>query len=373
VTGTERYRAVAEETLDYMLRELALDEGAFASAQDADTNGIEGLTYTWTPEEGAPAELLQPFEHGRSIIRGELGADTRARLFELREQREKPLRDDKAVAAWNGLALAAVAEAGRRLERTDYLDAARRLAEFLLGPLSDAEGRLHRTYRAGQARGTGYLEDYADVANGLYELHVATGELRWLEEARRLAAMIVDLFADAERGGFFLSPVHGERLVARQKDLDDHPTPSGNSMAAFVLLRLARVYGDDDLERRATSVFRLVRDTLTRAPTAFGHALSALDLHFSPRRELAIVGPPESDVARAALAPYDPNAVVAFGPAEGVPLLEGKELVDGRPAVYVCERFACRVPVTDPDELSINGRGDGGGAVPETGDSRRRS
>jgi hypothetical protein len=122
-------------------------------------------------------------------------------------------------------------------------------------------------------------------------------------------------------------------------------------MAAFVLLRLARVYGDDELERRATGVFRLVRDALLRAPTAFGHALSALDLHFSPRRELAIVGPPDSEVARAALAPYDPNAVVAFGPAEGVPLLEAKGLVDGRPAVYVCERFACRAPVTDPSDL----------------------
>jgi len=351
VTGEERYRRVAEQTLEYVLRELRLPEGQLASAQDADTEGVEGLTFTWAPGEGAPEELLQPFEHGRFVLRGELDEETRARLFELREQRPKPLRDDKAIASWNGMAVAALAEAGRRLERGDFVAAAVDAAEFLLGPLSGDDGRLFRTHRAGRSKGTGYLEDYAHVANGLYELHVATGEARWLLEAHRLAVLAVDLFADEERGGFFLSPAHGEALVARTKDLDDHPTPSGNSMLAYVLLRLARIYGDDELERRAVAVFRLVRDALARAPTAFGHMLCALDLHFSPPREIAILGPPESEVARAALAGFDPNAVVAFGPADGVPLLEGKTLVDGRPAVYVCERFACQAPVTEPEEL----------------------
>ena len=351
VTGEERYRRVAEQTLEYVLRELRLPEGQLASAQDADTEGVEGLTFTWAPAEGAPEELLQPFEHGRFVLRGELDEETRARLFELREQRPKPLRDDKAIASWNGMAVAALAEAGRRLERGDFVAAAVDAAEFLLGPLSGDDGRLFRTHRAGRSKGTGYLEDYAHVANGLYELHVATGEARWLLEAHRLAVLAVDLFADEERGGFFLSPAHGEALVARTKDLDDHPTPSGNSMLAYVLLRLARIYGNDELERRAVGVFRLVRDALARAPTAFGWMLCALDLHFSPPREIAILGPPESEVARAALAGFDPNAVVAFGPADGVPLLEGKTLVDGRPAVYVCERFACQAPVTEPEEL----------------------
>ena len=177
VTGTERYRDVAEETLDYMLRELRLDDGGFASAQDADTDGVEGLTYTWTQDDGVPAELLLPFEHGRFIIRGELDPDLRARLFEQREQRPKPLRDDKAIASWNGLALAALAEGGRRLDRQDLVDAAVGCAEFVLGPLSTPEGRLLRTWREGRAKHAGVLEDYADVANGLYELHVATGEL----------------------------------------------------------------------------------------------------------------------------------------------------------------------------------------------------
>src|SRR5262249_34115838 len=153
---------------------------------------------------------------------------------------------------------AALAECGRFLDRADWIDAARELAAFLLGPLSTLDGRLHRTWRDGLAKGTGYLDDYANVANGLYELHVATGELRWLEQARRLAALAIELFADDERGGFFQSPVDGERLVARKKELDDHPAPSGNSMLAYVLLRLARIYGDDAFEERALSVLRLV-------------------------------------------------------------------------------------------------------------------
>jgi uncharacterized protein len=346
VTGSERYRKVVEQTCEYLLRELRLPEGGFASAQDADTDGVEGLTYTWTEEEDVPRELLHPFEHGRFVLRGELDEATRARLFAERERRPKPLRDDKVVASWNGLTVAALAEAGRRLGRSELVDAARACAEFLLGPLSTAEGRLFRTWRAGQARHGGVLEDYADAAHGLYELHVATGELRWLHESRRLALLAVELFGDDERGGFFLTPVDGEQLVTRKKEFDDQPTPSGNSMLAFVLLRLARLWGDDELERRAVGVFRFVAPQIPHAPSAFGHALCALDLHFSPPRELAVIGPPDAAVARRELAPFDPNAVIAFGPSEDVPLLRGKDYVDGRPAVYVCENFACQAPVT---------------------------
>jgi uncharacterized protein YyaL (SSP411 family) len=334
-----------------MLRELLLPEGGFASAQDADTDGVEGLTFTWTEEEGAPAALLEQFEHGRSIIRGDVDEETRARLFELRERRPKPLRDDKSISSWNGLALAALAEAGRRLERPDWVEAARNLGSFLLGPLSGEDGRLRRSRRDGRTSGPGYLDDYANVAHGLLELHVATGELRWLEEANRLARLAVELFADDDHGGFFLSPVDGERLVARTKELDDHPLPSGNAMLAHVLLRLARIYGDDELERHGLSVLRLVRPAVEGAPAAFGWALSALDLHLCPPRELAIIGPVDSEVARAALAPWQPNTVVAVGQSDDVPLLAGKSLVDGKPSVYVCERFACRAPVTDAAEL----------------------
>jgi uncharacterized protein YyaL (SSP411 family) len=345
VTGEERYRAVAEQTLEYMVHELRLEGGGFASAQDADTDGVEGLTYTWTEEEGVPAELLEPFEHGRSIIRGELDDETRARLLSIRERRPQPFRDDKVIASWNGLALAALAEGARFLPSNTVLQAA-----VALGELLDVDP-LWRTTRDGRAKFPAYLDDYANVAHGFYELHVATGDLRWLHASRRTVDRAIALFGDPERGGFFLSPTDGERLVARQKSLEDNPIPSGNSMLAFVCLRLARIWGDDELERQAVGALRLVGDYLTRAPSAFGWALCALDLHLSPPRELAIAGGPGSPVARAALAGFDPNVVVGFGPAHDVPLLAGKDLVDGRPAVYACERFACHAPVTDPAEL----------------------
>jgi uncharacterized protein YyaL (SSP411 family) len=357
VTGRERYREVVEETLEYLLRELAVDGGGLASAQDADTNGIEGLTYTWTPEEadaaGLPHETLQPFEHGRHVVRGRLAKGQRRGVLAVRDERPQPFRDDKALASWNGLALAALAEASSRLERPDWLKAARALGEFLLGPLSSEDGRLHRSIRDGRVSGPGFLDDYANVAFGLMELHVATGELRWLLEARRLALLAVELFADGEDGGFFLAQADGDARVPRTKDLQDTPVPSGNAMLAWVLLRLARTWGDDDLGHRAASVFRLVEPAVRAAPQVFGWALCGIDLWLSPPREIAVAGSVDAPVARAALAPFQPNAVVAVGPSEEVPLLAGKTLVDGKTAVYVCERFACRAPVTDPANLDV--------------------
>ena len=355
VTGRDRYREIVEEAIEYMLRELALPDGGLASAHDADTDGVEGLTYTWTPEEaagvGLPSDLLEEFEHGRYVVRGELEPQLRARLLAARDERAQPFRDDKALASWNGLALAAVAEAGYRLERDDWLDRASRLGEFLLGALTAPDGRLLRAARDGRTSGYGFLDDYANVAHGLIELHAATGELRWLLEARRLALLAVELFADDEQGGFFLSPADGDARVPRTKDVQDTPIPSGNSMLAHVLLRLSRIWGEDELERRAVSVFRLSEPALRRAPGFFAWMLCAIDFWLSPPRELAIVGDVGSPVARAALSPFQPRTVVAVGPSDDVPLLAGKELVDGRPAVYVCERFACRAPVTDPAQL----------------------
>jgi uncharacterized protein len=342
--GDERYRRVADLTLDYVVRELALEGGGFASAQDADTDGVEGLTFTWARGEGAPEELFERFEHGRFVLRGELDDETRGSLLAQRAERPQPLRDDKAIASWNGLLLAALAQGGRT-------EPAVALAEFLLGPLSTADGRLHRTWRDGVAKGTGYLEDYADVAYGLIELHVATGEPRFLLEGHRLATLAVDLFGDDDAGGFFQTPRDGERLVARKKELDDHPTPSGNAMLAYVLLRLARIWGDDELERRGVGVLRLVRDELTRAPSALGWLLVALDQHLAPHREIAIVGDPAAPVARAAVSGAAPTDVIAFGPAEDVPLLAGRTEVDGRTAVYLCESFVCGLPVTEPERV----------------------
>jgi hypothetical protein len=341
VTGNDRYREVAERTVDYLLRELWIDGEGFASAQDADTEGVEGLTFTWAPGEGAPDELLEPFEHGRFVLRGELDEDTRKRLLAIRAERPQPARDDKVITSWNGLALAALAEAGRTLGRADVLARAVELAELLTG------GEIVRSRRAGRASGPGFLDDYANLVHGIYELHVATGDLRWLRESRRIAFEAVERFGDDEHGGFFMTPRDGEELVARKKDFDDHPTPSGNSMLAYVLLRLARIWGDDELERRAASVFRLLLPLLARAPSAFGWTLAALDLYLAPPRELALIAEPSDVIAQQALSHWDPNAVVAFGPAEDVPLLAGKGRVDGKPALYECERFACRAPVTD--------------------------
>jgi hypothetical protein len=357
VTGSARYREIVEETIDYVLRVLSLEGGGLASAEDADTDGVEGLTYTWTPEEaeavGLARELLEPFEHGRLIVRGELEAEVRTRALAERATRPQPFRDEKAIASWNGLALAALSEAGYRLEREDWLVAARELGGFLLGPLSGADGRLLRSTRDGRASGAGFLDDYANVAYGLLELHVATGEIRWLLEARRLALLAAELFGDEERGGFYLSPADGDERVARTKDLQDTPVASGSSMLAWVLLRLARLWGDDELERLAVSAFRLVEPAIRRAPGAFAWALCGLDLWLSPPREIAVAGPVGSPVARAALEPFQPRTVVAVGPSEEVPLLAGKGLVDGRPAVYVCERFVCRAPVTEPEEVFV--------------------
>ena len=259
-----------------------------------------------------------------------------------------PFRDDKAITAWNGMALAAFAEAAHRLERPDYLEVALDLARFLGETMADGEGGLLRTYRDGVAKIDGYLEDYAHVANGYVELHWATGDPRWLEEAYRLAQR-AQAFADPERGGWF---VGDHDLVARRKEFDDHPTPSGNSMMAFVALRLARIWGDEVLERAAVGAFRLARPLLERAPTALGHMLCALDLHFSTPREVAVVGESE-ELRSAALQGFQPNTVFAFAPepTDAVPLLAGRGLVDGSPAAYVCERFACQAPVTSREEL----------------------
>ena len=381
ITGKERYREVVEETLDYLLREMLLPEGGFASAQDADTNGEEGLTYVWTldeldavlePDEAAAVAArygvtTQGNFEGATVLSVvdrdvDVAPEARRRLLEARLRRPQPARDDKALAAWNGYTLAAFAEAGLRLHRPDYVDAARALAAFLLETMTDERGRLLRTYRAGQAKIAGYLDDYANVANGLLELYAATGEHRYLAEANRIARLAIELFADDQRGGFFFTPADGEQLVARKKELDDNPTPSGSSMLAWVLLRLSRIYGDGELERRAVEVSRLAYRYMERAPAAVGWLMCGLELHFAPPQEVAIVGPaddPATEALRdAAFARFEPNAVYAFAEdgddpaASEVPLLTGKGLVDGRPAAYVCQAFACRAPVTDPGALA---------------------
>jgi uncharacterized protein len=375
VTGEERYARVASDTLDFLLRDMRLPEGGFASALDADTEGEEGTTYVWTPAQLADALGAEDarvaaehygvteggnFEGGTTVLRaqGPPPADLdriRAALLERRTRRPQPGRDDKAIAAWNGLALAALAQGGWRLGRPDLLDAARECARFLLGPMTGPDGRLLRTYRAGSARIPAYLDDHAAVCHGLLELALATGEPEWLPPARRLADEALCRFADAEHGGFYQSAADAERLVARHKELDDNPTPSGNSLLCHCLVRLARIYADPELEARAEATLRLAVDGMRNAPHGFGQMLSALDLYLSAPREVAVVGP-TADPGTQALAAavregFHPTVVYAFGDGQddgGIPLLEGRTPVAGAPAAYICERFACRAPLTDP-------------------------
>ncbi len=380
ITGTPRYREVVEETLDYLLRRMLLPGGGIASAEDADTDGHEGVTYVWTPQQlrallsAEEVDAIETFYgveaggnfEGASILQdvGAEGVDpttlatAREKLLLARDQRPQPFRDDKAVVAWNGLALAALAEAGARLQRPDYIEAARNLAEFLSSEASTPEGRLLRTWRDGTAKVPAYLEDYASVAHGLLELYSATGEGSYLNEARRLADLAVELFADEEHGAFFFTARDSEDLIVRKKELDDHPTPSGNSMMASVLLRLSRIYGDAELEARSVGVFGVAHRLLEEAPSAVGYLLAALDFHLSPSQEIAIVGPPDHETTialrRVALDRFSPNTVLAFGDGsdDSVPLLAGKGLLDGAPAAYVCQNFACHAPTSDAEGLA---------------------
>ena len=282
VTGDERYREIVKETVEYMLRELWLAGGGLRVRAGRGHGRRRGPDlHVDAEDEGAPAELLEPFEHGRSILRGELEPELRAGSSSARaaseaaprRQGDRVLERPRARGARRGGAEARAARTGSTRRRV--------LAEFLLGALSAREGGCFAASATAGRAAPGYLDDYANVAHGLLELHVATGELRWLEEASRLAHLAVELFGDDERGGFFLAG-RRRQLVARTKALDDHPLPSGNSMLAHVLLRLARIYGDDELERRAVSVFRLVAPALERAPSAFGWALCALELWLEP-------------------------------------------------------------------------------------------
>jgi uncharacterized protein YyaL (SSP411 family) len=385
VTRDQRYRRVATETLGYLVREMRHPDGGFFSSQDADSEGVEGKFFTWSWDElvdlvgeGAAAAFGATPEGNWA---GEAGARTnvlwrpqaeasggvdlehaRRALFEARERRVHPATDDKVLAGWNAMAIQAFAEAGSAFGDDSLLDVAMTAASFVLSNLRTPEGRLLRSWRDGVAGGPAYADDHALLASALLSLFARTGDLRWFLEARRLADDLIRLFADEERGGFFQTGIDVDPLVVRPKELYDNAVPSGNSVAAEVLQRLALLTGDRDLERLGVSAVRLVRDALGRAPTGFGHALQALDLSLGPTQEVAIVGQPEP--ARAALvdevlaARFLPNVVVAIAApddddaASEVALLRDRPLVDGKPTAYVCHRFACRLPVTSPDDLA---------------------
>jgi len=252
------------------------------------------------------------------------------------------------------LMLAALAEAGAALGRDDYLEAARRCAGFVLGELRDPEGRLLRTYKDGEGRLNGYLEDHAFLLEALLTLYEATFEPRWFEAAEALAATTIARFGDPERGGFFSTSDDHEQLIARRKEIGDHPIPSGNSAIAFGLLRLAALTGERSYEEQAEGVFRLFAKAAPRQPDAFAHLLRALDFHLSPTREVALIGDDLTELAAVVRSGYRPHQVLAGGPEGSTtpPLLEDRPAVESKPTAYVCERFTCQAPVTDPEALS---------------------
>ncbi|MGH2991297.1 MAG: thioredoxin domain-containing protein [Solirubrobacterales bacterium] len=388
VLGHERYRRVCEHTLQWALREMRGPEGGFQSALDADSEGEEGRFYVWTPDE--IRETLDEAGHGehvdavisyygvteggnfegRNILHVPGGREAEApegleevrrALYARRSRRVWPGRDDKRLTSWNALMISALAEAGAALPCADYLDAAIACAEFVQRDLRDQRGRLLRSYKDGEARIGAYLEDHAYLLEALLTLYEATFEARWFDAARDVGDEMVERFGDRERGGFFTTAEDGEQLIARRKDIDDHPIPSGNSAAAYGLLRLAALTGEHSYEQHAVGVFRLLHGAATRQPQALAHLLQALSFHLSPVKEVALVSPSGDggadalrNLAAVVRSAHRPNLVLAGGPegTEKPELMLERRAVAGMPAAYVCEHFACRAPVTEPDQLA---------------------
>jgi len=395
LTGDDFFRRVVTETLDYVVREMTGEGGGFYSTQDADSEGVEGKFFVWdekeiagllgehnarlfnsfygvtaggnfeghnilnvlrTPEEAA-RELKVPEERLADVL--ERG---RRVLFEAREKRIKPGRDEKVLTAWNGLMIESFAEASAALGREDYRLVAERAASFVLSTLRRG-GLLLHVYKDGQARHVGFLDDYSYVLSALITLFETTGEARWLTESKALADKMLEEFWDEDEGGFFYTGRSGEQLIVRNKDYFDNATPSGNSVAADALLRLATLTGEEDYQRKAVNVLRLVRDTAERYPNAFGYALGAVDFYLSSPKEIVVLFPEGEEEAARPFAEeiwtrYLPNKVVVLA-AEGdarleglVPLLQDRRAEGGRTTAYVCENYTCQRPVNSPEELA---------------------
>ena len=393
ITGNPLYRRIVEETLDYVLREMTSPEGGFYSAQDADSEGVEGKFFVWLPQEITDAlgdkdgEIICRYYgvtphgnfEGRNILRvamdaanlardegldaaqfGELLARAKARLLAIRNERITPDLDDKILTSWNALMLAAFADAAAVLGRKDYAEVAARNAEFLLANLLK-DGRLLRTYKDGTAKLNGYLEDYAFLIDGLLALHEVSFDRERLDAAIELGRSMTELFWDTASGQFFDTGHDHEQLVVRPKDMTDNAIPCGSSMAVYALLRLSVITGDGDMERKASEALRAVRQLMMTFPTAAGHWLGALDFYLSRPKEIVIVGARGDERTSALLREvhknYLPNRVLICAserdePTRDIPLLAERRAVDGLPTAYVCENYVCQLPVTDPQALA---------------------
>ncbi|HEX3281746.1 MAG TPA: thioredoxin domain-containing protein [Pyrinomonadaceae bacterium] len=393
LSGEEWARKIAEGILDYVAREMTDELGGFYSTQDADSEGVEGKFFVWSLAEiesllGNEAKLFAAYYNvtsegnfeGENILNvthdlaafaareklpvEELEASLRRGreiLFAAREKRVKPARDEKVLTAWNGLMLASFAEAGVILNRPDYSEIAKRNARFVLKKLH-RDGLLLRSYKDGEAKLNAYLEDYSFYTEGLLTLFETTGELEWFKEARNLCDVMIREFWDELEGGFFFTGDSHEQLIVRAKDFFDNATPSGNSIAAEVLLRLAALTTNQDYQRRAVTILRLTANGVLRYPSGFGRVLCALDFHLDTPKEIALIGAADSpqtiSLAREIWSRYLPNKVVAQAEsrddaaASQIPLLQGRLELDGRPTVYVCEHFTCKTPVNTATDLA---------------------
>jgi uncharacterized protein YyaL (SSP411 family) len=397
LTGDAELKDVVTSTLDYLLEDLTDAQGGFYSARDADSEGEEGLFYLWTPSEvkgvlGAEAGALFQrvydvtdrgnFE-GRNILNlprslTEAAAaegmnaeelegflrSARASLKEVRSQREPPFRDEKVLVGWNSFVLRALAEAGAVLGRKDYLLAATRNAEFMLTSLKH-EGRLLRVWKDGPGTIPGFLEDYAGFGNALLTLHETTLDTRWLDEARWLIDLMMALFWDEGVGLVYDTPRDGEELVVRPRDVMDNATPAGNSLAVELLLRGGHAFGEDGFREAAERILAAERETMNRFPSAFGRLLSSLDSYLEPPVEVALIGPAGSPETTELLArvheAYSPNRVILGGEPSALPplpLFQGRGMAEGKPTAFVCRNFTCTPPITDPEELGREVRGE---------------
>jgi uncharacterized protein YyaL (SSP411 family) len=384
-TGKQLYRSVAEETLDYVLREMAAPEGGFYSTQDADSEGVEGKYYLWTYNEILQAvgeeqgKIVSDYFgvtsegnfEGRNILHVANGTmrgtsikiePAKSTLLKKREQRVKPGRDDKALASWNGLMLASLAEAAIVLERGDYLSAAVANGAFLINSMI-SDGYLRRTYKDGVAKINGYLEDYALVIEGLLGLHQATFSSNWLGQVLKLAETMIELFWDNDTKIFYDTSNMHENLFARPRNVNDSPLPSGSSAATSVLLKLAAIADNERFRQIASQSLRSARYLLERYPLGFANWLCALDFYLSTPKEIAVIGPRNNPMTQELLgalySTWLPNkVVVAYDPDEPAPpselkLFENKKMINKQPTVYVCQNYTCQTPATDP-ALLIN-------------------
>ncbi len=394
LTKDNSARQVAEGILDYVAREMTSPLGGFYSTQDADSEGVEGKFFVWsltevesllgkrdavffaayynlTPDGNfESANILNVTKELADVAASEKVtveelkttlANAKRILFAAREKRIKPARDEKVLTAWNGLMLASFAEAGAILARPDYSDIAKKNARFVLGSLR-RDGLLLRSYKDGKAKLNAYLEDYAFFIDGLLTLFETTGELDWFIEARKLCDVMIKEFWDDEQGGFFFTGNSHEQLIVRAKDFFDNATPSGNSVAAEVLLRLGVLTSNQDYQRRAITILRLTTNGMLRYPAGFGWLLCALDFHLDTPKEIALIGAPDSpqtiSLSKEIWSNYIPNKVVAQtsikdnAAFEAIPLLRGKENVGGESTAFVCEHFVCKTPVTTPADLA---------------------